>query len=48
MEPRFWRTQAADAVTTCLTHIAVARHGCLPVIRTLSRRERAVDPIAAF
>ncbi|GAB3136600.1 maleylpyruvate isomerase N-terminal domain-containing protein [Microbispora hainanensis] len=40
--------EAADAVTTCLTRIAVARHGCLPLIRALSRRERAVDQIAAF
>ncbi|WP_327581758.1 maleylpyruvate isomerase N-terminal domain-containing protein [Nonomuraea sp. NBC_00507] len=41
-------TEATDAVTACLTRIAVARHGFLPVIRTLSRRERATDPIAAF
>ncbi|MFG6193098.1 maleylpyruvate isomerase N-terminal domain-containing protein [Nonomuraea sp. JJY05] len=40
--------EATDAVTDCLTRIAVARHGFLPVIRTLSRRERATDPIAAF
>lgn len=40
--------EAADAVAVCLTRIAVARHGFLPVIRTLSRRERAVDQIAAF
>lgn len=40
--------EAAEAVTACLTRIAVARHGFLPVIRTLSRRERAADPIAAF
>jgi hypothetical protein len=40
--------EASNAVTACLTRIAVARHGFLPVIRTLSRRERATDPIAAF
>ncbi|CAM5605221.1 maleylpyruvate isomerase N-terminal domain-containing protein [Streptomyces aurantiogriseus] len=40
--------EAADAVTTCLTRIAVARHGFLPVIRTLARRERAIDPITVF
>ncbi|MEU8176518.1 hypothetical protein AB0C14_26905 [Microbispora hainanensis] len=40
--------EAADAVAVCLTRIAVARHGLLPVIRILSRRERAVDQIAAF
>ncbi|MEV4326803.1 hypothetical protein ACIG5D_33160 [Microbispora rosea] len=39
---------AADAVAACLTRIAVARHGVLPVIRTLARRERASDQIAAF
>jgi hypothetical protein len=27
---------------------AVARHGFLPVMRTLSRRERAAAPVAAF
>ncbi|MGP3967170.1 maleylpyruvate isomerase N-terminal domain-containing protein [Streptomyces sp. 6N223] len=40
--------EAADAVTVCLSRIAVARHGVLPVLRALSRRERATDPIAAF
>jgi hypothetical protein len=40
--------EAADAVTACLTRIAVARHGVLPVMRTLARRERATHPIAAF
>jgi hypothetical protein len=40
--------EAADAVATCLTRIAVARHGLLPVLRTLSRRERASAPVAAF
>lgn len=39
---------AADVVTACLTRIAVARHGVLPVLRTLARRERVADPIAAF
>jgi Mycothiol maleylpyruvate isomerase N-terminal domain len=41
-------TEATDAVIACLTRIAVARHGFLPVMRTLARRERATDPIAAF
>ncbi|MFD3504962.1 maleylpyruvate isomerase N-terminal domain-containing protein [Streptomyces sp. NPDC058678] len=40
--------QATDLVIACLTRIAVARHGVLPVMRTLARRERAIDPIAAF
>ncbi|MDT0341585.1 maleylpyruvate isomerase N-terminal domain-containing protein [Streptomyces litchfieldiae] len=40
--------EASDAVTVCLTRIAVARHGALPVMRALSRRERATGPIAAF
>lgn len=39
---------AAEAVAGCLTRIAVGRHGFLPVLRTLSRRERAGEPIAAF
>jgi hypothetical protein len=40
--------EAADAVAVCLTRIAVARHGFLPVLRALSRRERATEQIAAF
>ncbi|MFF3856431.1 maleylpyruvate isomerase N-terminal domain-containing protein [Micromonospora sp. NPDC002575] len=40
--------KATDAVIACLTRIAVARHDFLPVMRTLARRERATDPIAAF
>ncbi|MFK4104877.1 maleylpyruvate isomerase N-terminal domain-containing protein [Streptomyces sp. NPDC019531] len=40
--------EATEAVTDCLTRIAVARHGFLPVMRTLARRERVTDPIAAF
>ena len=40
--------EATEAVTACLTRIAVARHGFLPVMRTLARRERATDSIAAF
>ncbi|MDO0909358.1 maleylpyruvate isomerase N-terminal domain-containing protein [Streptomyces sp. DT2A-34] len=40
--------EATDAVTACLTRIAVARRGFLPVMRTLARRERATDPITAF
>ncbi|MGW0423765.1 maleylpyruvate isomerase N-terminal domain-containing protein [Streptomyces sp. NPDC003015] len=40
--------EASHAVTDCLTRIAVARHGFLPVLRALARRERATAPIAAF
>jgi hypothetical protein len=40
--------EATDAVTGCLTRLAVARHGCLPVLRALARHERATGPIAAF
>jgi hypothetical protein len=40
--------EATDAVITCLTRIAVARHGFLPVVRTLARRERATDPVTVF
>ncbi|MER5432326.1 maleylpyruvate isomerase N-terminal domain-containing protein [Streptomyces sp. NPDC002588] len=40
--------EATDLVIACLTRIAVARHGVLPVMRTLTRRERATVPIAAF
>ncbi|MGW1024763.1 maleylpyruvate isomerase N-terminal domain-containing protein [Streptomyces sp. NPDC002577] len=40
--------EATDAVISCLTRIAVTRHGVLPVMRTLARRERATAPIAAF
>ncbi|GAB2578237.1 hypothetical protein Aab01nite_10030 [Paractinoplanes abujensis] len=39
---------AADAVTVCLARLSAARHGFLPVLRTLSRRERVEGPIAAF
>lgn len=39
---------AAEAVAGCLARIAVGRHGFLPVLRTLSRRERAAGPVAAF
>jgi hypothetical protein len=38
--------EAADAVSACLTRIAVAHHGVLPVMRPMARRERAADPIA--
>lgn len=40
--------EATAAVAACLAHIAVARHGFLPVMRTLSRRERAAGSIAVF
>lgn len=39
---------AVDAVTVCLSRVALARHGSLPVLRALTRRERAADPIAVF
>ncbi|MDQ0911532.1 hypothetical protein QFZ22_007517 [Streptomyces canus] len=40
--------EAAEAVADCLTRIAAVRHGFLPVMRALARRERATGPIAAF
>jgi hypothetical protein len=40
--------EATDAVIVCLSRIAVARHGSLTVLRALTRRERATDPIAVF
>jgi hypothetical protein len=40
--------EATAAVTDCLTRIAVARHGFLPVLRALARRERSTGRIAAF
>ncbi|WP_279536923.1 hypothetical protein [Paractinoplanes brasiliensis] len=39
---------AADAVTVCLARLSGTRHGFLPVLRTLSRRERAGGSVAAF
>jgi hypothetical protein len=39
---------AADLVITALARIAAGRHGTLPLIRALSRRERAPEMIAAF
>ena len=39
---------AADLVVMLLARIAVGRHGPTPVIRALSRAERAPDTIAAF
>ncbi|MFM9709227.1 MULTISPECIES: maleylpyruvate isomerase N-terminal domain-containing protein [Streptomyces] len=41
-------TEATDLVIACLTRMAVVRHGVLPVMRILARRERATDPIAVF
>jgi hypothetical protein len=38
----------AEPVLHLLTRLATARHGVLPVLRALSRRERAPDDIAAF
>ncbi|TDC42910.1 maleylpyruvate isomerase N-terminal domain-containing protein [Micromonospora sp. KC213] len=40
--------EAADVVVTTLARIARAHHGTLPLLRTLSRRERAPDGISAF
>lgn len=40
--------QAADLVVTTLARIARVRHGTVPVLRALSRRERASGPVAAF
>jgi Mycothiol maleylpyruvate isomerase N-terminal domain len=39
---------AADIATSLLTQLAVRRHGLAPVVRTLSRSERAPGSIAAF
>lgn len=39
---------AIDTVTTLLTRLSVRRHGPTPVLRALSRAERAPDSIAAF
>lgn len=39
---------AAELVVTTLARIAHARHGTVPLLRTLSRRERPVGPVAAF
>jgi hypothetical protein len=40
--------EATDTVAVLLTRLAVQRHGILPVLRTLSRSERAPENIAAF
>jgi hypothetical protein len=40
--------EAADLVITTLARIAVAHHGAVPVLRALSRRERAAVTISAF
>lgn len=40
--------EATDAVVICLSRISVARHGSLPIMRVLTRRERVRDPIAVF
>jgi hypothetical protein len=39
---------AADIATSLLTQLAVRRHGLAPVVRTLSRTERAPGSISAF
>jgi hypothetical protein len=39
---------AVEAVVDLLTRLAVRRHGPTPVLRALSRAERAPDTIAAF
>ena len=40
--------KAADLVLTALVRISRRRHGALPVLRALSRAERATGPVAAF
>ncbi|MQA95879.1 MAG: hypothetical protein GEV11_14960 [Streptosporangiales bacterium] len=40
--------EAADLVLITLARIARARHGAIPLLRALSRRERAPQVIAAF
>jgi hypothetical protein len=40
--------EAADLVTTTLARIAVAHYGAVPVLRALSRRERAAVTVSAF
>jgi hypothetical protein len=40
--------EAADLVITTLVRIAMAHHGATPVLRALSRRERAVVSVTAF
>jgi hypothetical protein len=41
-------TEAADIVASLLVRLAVRRHGLTPVLRGLSRAERAPETIAAF
>ncbi|MFI0447310.1 maleylpyruvate isomerase N-terminal domain-containing protein [Actinomadura sp. 6N118] len=40
--------EAADVVAVLLTRLAVRKHGLTPVLRALSRAERAPETIAAF
>ncbi|MEO5833095.1 MAG: maleylpyruvate isomerase N-terminal domain-containing protein [Nakamurella sp.] len=40
--------EVTDPVLALLTSIAARRHGALPLMRALSRRERAPESIAAF
>jgi hypothetical protein len=40
--------EAADLVITALVRIAVVHHGAVPVLRALSRKERAVVTVTAF
>ncbi|GAA2598399.1 hypothetical protein GCM10010411_34920 [Actinomadura fulvescens] len=40
--------EATDVVAVLLARLAVRRHGLTPVLRALSRAERAPDTIAAF
>lgn len=40
--------QAADLVVTTLARISRRRHGTLPVLRALSRRERAPSTVAVY
>ncbi|GLZ81553.1 hypothetical protein Afil01_63600 [Actinorhabdospora filicis] len=40
--------EVAETVVVLLTRLSTRRHGALPLIRALSRRERAPETIAAF
>jgi hypothetical protein len=40
--------EATDTVAVLLTRLAAQRHGILPVLRALSRSERAPENIAAI
>jgi uncharacterized protein (TIGR03083 family) len=48
VEPPELPEAATDATLVLLTRLAVRRHGSAPVLRALSRRERAPESINAF